>query len=76
MSLRVVDVSEADCKRQVPSCRKTVLTIYRRRLPEVILPLPGSAHKIIWAFQGLKETGAADGSVLDYNTQERVSLFV
>ena len=66
--------AEADCQRQVPSCRKTVCLFIDESCEE-ILPLPGSAHKIIWAFQGLKETGTAYGSVLDYNTHERVPLF-
>lgn len=33
-----------------------------------------SAQKLIWAFEGLKETGTDYGSILDYNTQEVISL--
>lgn len=55
-SFHVVDVSEDDCERQVSSCGRVCCLFIDDDCEETLL-LPGSAHKIIWAFQGLKETG-------------------
>lgn len=74
-SFHVVDDSEDYCRRQVSSCGRVCWLFIVDAREETPLLLPGSAHKLIWAFQGLKETGTVYANILDYNTHERVPFF-
>ncbi len=71
----VVGVSADDRKRQVWSCGRTCRLFILVACEEILLP-PGSAHKIIWAFQGLTESRTAYASILDYNSLEQVTYLV